>query len=154
MRSGPDSILGRPWLHFGAALTPFWGGFSRVMGLIFSSRFSSFLLILSSVRGEGCTIITSIKSCFRQDRHADLVNYPFNNFSCLLEVSQNNRSLLFLIFSWQRAQSMLSWIGSAARTCAATRTCATLFFGWWGSSLLSTRTCATLHLSWWRSSLL
>ena len=42
-----------------------------------SPHFFSFLLILSSVRGESCTILTSIKSYFRQDRHAELVNYLF-----------------------------------------------------------------------------
>ena len=35
----------------------------------------------SSVRGEMCTILTSIKNCSRQDRHAELVNYPFNKIS-------------------------------------------------------------------------
>ena len=68
----PDSISGWPLLHFGAALVIESGG------LIFSSCFSLFLLILSSVRGESCTILTSIKSCFRQDRHAEFGNYPFN----------------------------------------------------------------------------
>ena len=33
-------------------------------GLIFSSHFSSFFLILSTVRGESCTILTSVKICF------------------------------------------------------------------------------------------
>ena len=33
-------------------------------GIIFSSRFFSFLLILSSMRGESCTILMSVKICF------------------------------------------------------------------------------------------
>ena len=45
--------------------------------ILFFPHFFSFLLILSYVRGESCTMLTSIKKCFRQDRHAELVNYPF-----------------------------------------------------------------------------
>ena len=28
----PDSILGRPLLHFGADVTPFWGGPDSILG--------------------------------------------------------------------------------------------------------------------------
>ena len=34
------------------------------LGPMFSKRFFSFLLILSSMRGECCTILTSVKICF------------------------------------------------------------------------------------------
>ena len=42
-------------------------------GLIFLSCFSSFLLVC-----ESCTISESFTSCWRQDKHFELVNYQFN----------------------------------------------------------------------------
>ena len=102
-RGSPNSLSGRPWLHFGAALVIESGG------LIFSSRFSSFLLILTSVRGESCTILTSIKICFRQDRHAELVNYPFrclNIYGCSRGESCNDGSEL----AWYMKNEQMSEI--------------------------------------------
>ena len=47
-------------------------------GLIFSSRFSSFLLIPSSVRGDSCTILTSVKICFIYFNMLNLWTIPLN----------------------------------------------------------------------------
>ena len=85
-------------------------------GLIFSSCFSSFLLILSSVRGESCTILTSIKSCFRQDEHAELVNYPFkclSMFQCFVLMT-NQIATLFLVVFRRPAMVSLAAAGKAA----------------------------------------
>ena len=119
-----------PYLYFGAAFTLFWGSphciwgcpllnyllqipfkIVRFRGASFSSYFFSFLLILSSVRGERCTtiILTNIIGYFRQDRPAELVTFQFKSefvqgimaVSCKHTWEANKWFLIPLISSWQ-----------------------------------------------------
>ena len=74
---GPNSISGRPWLHIGAAMTPFQGGFSNIVrGPFF---LLTFLLISPHPpiceRGE-LYHLNERKNLLYICQYVKLVNYP------------------------------------------------------------------------------
>ena len=95
VRAAPKWSKGRPEMESGS--------------LIFSSRFFSFLLILSSMRGESCTILTSVKNLLYICQHVELVNYPFNTKTQEIKlssdvVSSRNLGETHFCLVWQRVR--------------------------------------------------